>query len=257
MKLRLRMFVMALAALAVAPSAKAQFMPGTSPMDMSAQSRALTSSAINRNALRATARDGAGRRATPPSRLAPDRSSAALSDARFPFQVSDARFPFQASPALREQVLNDFVQRASRSDPTAAKAVAAEARSPAFQQSFANAVKPYGFSPNDAADVMAVYLVTGWEIVHGTDANLTALRAVRRQVAGDMARNAALRDPTTRAKLAEELKIITTLFGGGVENAKREGATARFAADVAAHYQRTMGRDLRAMRLTSQGFSGG
>lgn len=49
-KLRLQMLSVALAGLALTAPAKAQFIPGASPMDMSAQSRALTSSMINRNA---------------------------------------------------------------------------------------------------------------------------------------------------------------------------------------------------------------
>lgn len=252
MKLRLPTLAIAVAGLALAApaqaQAQAQFIPGTSPMDMSAQTRALTSSIINRNALGAAARRSAGPRVSPTFRPAPGGASGA---------PSDARFPFQASPALREQVMNDFINRARRSNPEAAKAVAAEFRRPAFQQSFADAVRPYGFSPDDAADVMAVYLVTGWEIVHGTDADPAALRAVRRQVAAQMAGNAALRDPTTRARFAEELKIITTLFGGNVENAKREGAAAQFAAGVAAHYRQTTNQDLQTLRLTAQGFSDG
>ena len=248
MKPHLRTLAMAVVGLALAAPAEAQFIPGTSPMDMSAQSRALTSSIINRNALRATARRSAGPGVPPTPRPAPGGSSEA---------PSDARFPFQASPALREQVLNDFIDRTRRSSPEAAKALAAEFRRPDFHQRFAGAVRPFGFSPDDAADVMAVYLVAGWEIVHGTDANPTALRAVRRQVAGQMASNAALRDPATRARLAEELKIITTLFLGSVENAKREGATAQFAAGVAAHYRQTTNQDLRTLRLTAQGFSDG
>jgi len=51
---------LAAAGLALAAPAEAQFIPGTSPMDMSAQSRALTSSVINRNALGATARRNPG-----------------------------------------------------------------------------------------------------------------------------------------------------------------------------------------------------
>jgi hypothetical protein len=244
MKLRLLMPAMALAGLVLTAPAAAQFIPGTSPMDMSLQSRALTSSIISRNALGAAARRSARARVPPTSK----GSSGA---------PSDARFPFQASPALREHVLSDFINRTRRSSPETAKALAAEFRRPDFQQRFASAVRPYGFSPDDAADVMAVYLVAGWEIVHGTDANPTALRAVRRQVAGQMASNAALRDPTTRARLAEELMLITTLFVGSVENAKREGAAAQFAAGVAAHYRQTTNRDLRTLRLTSRGFSDG
>lgn len=234
------------AGLALAAPAEAQFIPGTSPMDMSAHSRALTSSVINRNALSATARRNPGTRTPATPRPAPAGG----------FDVqSDARFPFQASPALREQVMNEVINRTRRSSPEAGQAIAAEFRRPDFQQRFANAVRPFGFSPDDAADVMAVYLVAGWEIVHGTDANPTALRAVRRQVAGQMARSVALRDPTTRARLAEELKIITTLFLSSVENAKREGAAAQFAAAVAAHYRQTTNQDLRTLRLTAQGFS--
>ncbi|QAY76153.1 hypothetical protein ETR14_06130 [Sphingosinicella sp. BN140058] len=204
---------------------------------------------INRNSLRAAEQ----RRSTPgrptPGRRQPTRGADEA--------LSDARFPFQANPALRQQVLKEFVARASRHSPEAAKAVAAEIGRPSFEQSYATAVRSHGLSPNDAADVMAVYLITGWEIVNGTDSNDTALRAVRRQVAGQMAGSAAMRDPTARARFAEELKIITLLFGSSVENARREGNRAQFAAGVAAHYRQALGRDLRAMRLTAQGFSGG
>jgi hypothetical protein len=248
MKTRRSLLLTLLAGFAFAAPAKAQFLPGTSPMDLSAQSRALTSSVLNRNAMRATARRGAAPRPTPARRPIDPSPSEVL---------SDSRFPFHASAALRQQVLNDFLGRVRRRSPEAARAIAAEFRRPAFQQSFANAVRSSGFSPDDAADVMAVYLVSGWEIVHGTDADLPAVRAVRRQVAGQMAGNAALRDPVTRAKFAEELKILVTLLGGSVENAKREGNAAQFAAGVAAHYRQAINRDLRAMQLTAQGFSGG
>lgn len=248
MKTRQPMLFTAFAGLVMAAPAEAQFIGGTSPMDMSVQSRALTSSVINRNAMRATARRNAPPRFNATRRPAVGGPSEAL---------SDARFPFQASAALRQQVLNEFLGRVSRNNPEAAKAVAAEFRRPAFRNSFESSARAIGFSPNDAADIMAIYLVMGWEIVHGTDANLPAVRAVRRQVAGQMVHNAALRDPTTRAKFAEELKILVTLFGSSIENAKREGNTARFAAGVAEHYRKTMNRDLRAMQLTPHGFSGG
>ena len=242
-----RVFI-ALAILALAPAAEAQFMPGTSPMDMSVQSRALTTSVINRNALPGTGRSSADRRSRSTGRRAAGSS---------PETLSDARFPFQASPALRKQVISEFVDRVRSMGPQAAKAVEAELSSAAFHQSFANTMRANGLSADDAADVMTVYLIVGWEIVRGTDADPAALRAVRRQVAGQMAGNAALRNPTTRARFAEELKIIAALLGGSVENAKREGNGAQFVARVAAHYQRSMNRDFRAMRLTAQGFSDG
>jgi hypothetical protein len=240
------LLLMIAAGVAFAAPAKAQFISGTSPMDLSVQSRALTSSVINRNAMRATARRSAAPRVNATRRPAVGDPSEAL---------SDARFPFQASAALRQQVLNEFLDRVSRNSPEAAKAVATEFRRPAFRNSFENSVRAVGFSPDDAADVMAIYLVTGWEIVRGTDATLPAVRAVRRQVAGQMAHNAALRDPTTRAKFAEELKIITTLLGGSVENARREGNATQFATGVAAHYREAINRDLRTMRLTRDGLS--
>lgn len=242
-----RVFI-ALAILALAPAAEAQFMPGTSPMDMSVQSRALTTSVINRNALRGTARSSADRRSRSTGRSAAGSS---------PETLSDARFPFQVSPSLRKQVISEFVDRVRSMGPQAAKAVETELNGAAFHQSFANTMRANGLSADDAADVMTVYLIVGWEIVRGTDADPAALRAVRRQVAGQMAGNAALRDPTTRARFAEELKIIAALLGGSVENAKREGNGAQFVARVAAHYQRSMNRDFRAMRLTAQGFSDG
>lgn len=240
------LIVMALASLTVAVPAGAQFMPGTSPMDLSAQSRALTSSILNRNALRVAAGRDARPRGAPTRRPASAPLAAAL---------PNARFPFQASPVLRQQVLNEFLARIGRTNPQAKIAVAAEFRRPAFRQSFDNAVRAVGLSPNDAADVMTVYLVTGWEIVHGADANLPAVRAVRRQVATQMTHHAALRDPTTRAKFAEELKIIVTLLGGSVANAKREGNAARFAAGVAEHYRQTVNLDLRTLRLSAEGFA--
>lgn len=238
----------ALVSLAFTTPAAAQFIPGTSPMDLSVQSRALTNSVINRNAMRAEARRGAPPRFNSTHRPAVRGPSEAL---------SDARFPFEASAALRQQVLNEFLGRVSRNDPEAAKAIAAEFRRPAFRRSFENSARAIGFSPNDAADVMAIYLVAGWEIVHGTDADLPAVRAVRDQVAEQMVHNAALRDPVTRAKFAEELKILVTLLGGSTGNARREGNSAQFAAGVAAHYRQAVNRDLRTMQLTAEGFSGG
>ena len=75
------LLLMIAAGVAFAAPAKAQFISGTSPMDLSVQSRALTSSVINRNAMRATARRSAAPRFNATRRPAVGDPSEALSDA--------------------------------------------------------------------------------------------------------------------------------------------------------------------------------
>ncbi len=236
-----------LIATASAVPADAQFMGGTSPMDLSMQSRALTSSVIGNLSVRNTARSSASR-GTP--RISVPRGGAYGPTAA----LSDARFPYQASEALRAEVMKAFIGRVRRSNPAAASAIVAEFQRPEIQRSYAQAIRPYGFSQNDAADIMTVYLVSGWEIVNGGDATVAQVRAVRRQVAGQMASNPALRSADTRARFAEELKILTAIIGGGAGSAKREGNSARYAAGMADYYRQTTGRDLRQMRLSNAGF---
>ena len=233
---------LAVVSMSIAPAAAQDFfMGGTSPMDFSAQTQVLTNNVIGNIGIGNAARQG--RAAQSP------RSTRALPAAA----VSDTRLPYRASPQLRQQVLGEFIGRVNRKSPAAAQAVSAQFRRPEVRGFMDGAMRSVGLSPYDAADVMTVYLITGWEAVNGRDASRAAIAPARRQVAAQLLSHPAMRDPTARAKFAEELKILSTVIGGGAQSAAQEGNMAAYSNGVAAYYRQHTGKDVRRMRLTSDG----
>lgn len=214
---------------------------GTSPMDFSAQTRTLTNAVIGNISIDNAARQGGG---SPKQRSLRVLPASAL---------SNAQLSYQASPQLKQQVLAEFVGRVGRNNQAAAQAINAQYRRPEVRAFIDQGMRSVGLSPYDAADVMTVYIITGWEAVHGRDASRTSIAPARRQIAAQLLANPAIRNPTTRAKFAEELKILSTVIGGGAQSAAREGTTRAYADGIAGYYQQHTGRDFRKMRLTSAG----
>lgn len=223
-----------------------------SPMDFSAQTQTLTSSAIDNIVVGDVARADTGRnraRAVP----SPDRRARDFSiDAR----ASDTRFPFSSTPASQKQALDAYLARAMRSNPKEVGSISAELRKRNISREIEVEFGRYGLDPRDAADIMAAFLMVGWEAINGRDANRAQARGIRRQVAGNLSRDPALRDPATRLRFAEELKITTYIVAVGMNAAKRDGQVADYRRLLGAFYRKQTGRDMGGLRLTPSGFSG-
>jgi len=229
-----------------AASAQDFFMPGTSPMDLAPQSQALTSSVIGNMSIGNAARS-APRGARSGTRIAP-RAFA-------PGRVSDARMGFPTTPASRKQAIDAYIARIQRSNPKAAAAIGGELRRRNPERELAAVIGPYGLRTNDAADVMTAFLIAGWEIMTGGDANASQVQGVRRQVAGQLVASGAIADPAVRTRFAEELKITTFVLVAGAGSAARDGDLAEYRRGVAQFYGAQTGENIGSWRLTPTGFA--
>lgn len=221
-------------------------MPGTSPLDLASQSQALTSSVIGNLSVGNTARP-APRGYAPGARIAP-RAFA-------PGQVSDARLGYATTPATRKQAMDAYIARIQRKNPKAAAVIGGELRQRNPERELATVVGPYGLRTNDAADVMTAFIIAGWEIMTGGDANAAQVRGVRRQVAGQLVASGAVADPAVRARFAEELKITKFVLVADAGSAARDGDLAEYRRGVAQFYRAQTGENIGSWRLTSAGFA--
>jgi hypothetical protein len=220
-----------------------------SPMDFSAQTQALTSSAIDNNVIGNVAR---GERGAARARPAPSaRGALGFSAGR---RVSDARLPFASTPATQRQALGEYLARLRSTNPRAAADVQRAFAGVNIHQRFADAVRPNGLRANDAADVMTAFLVMGWEIVNQREPSDAGVRGVRRQVAAQLLAQPQMRSPGVRTRFGEELKIQFMVIASGARSAPKEGKVAAYRRDIAGFYRRITGQDLARLGLTPGGF---
>lgn len=167
-------------------------------------------------------------------------------------------FPYKSTPELRRSAADGFIARTTKSDPVAGKLIADQIAQHDFNRVYSGIIAPFGYRANDAADALAAYTLLGWLIANGApDPSRAEALAVRNQIAAGMANDQRLSNPRTRAELAEELKLLFVTLHAGWQSARREGQLKQYGNGVAAMFQRFTGDDLRAMRLTEQGFSRG
>jgi hypothetical protein len=248
--LKTTMAGLAAATLAVSPAlAQDAYM---SPMDFSAQTQALTSSVIDNNTLGEVARRQGGRSSGAPiSGAARGNMGGFVPGAR----VSDARLPFASTPASQKQALDAYLARAMRSNPKAVGSIAGELRKRNISRELQGEYRKYGLNSGDAADVMAGFLMVGWEAMNGRDATPAQARGIRRQVAGNLIGNPAMRNPATRQRFGEELKITTYVLAVGMNAAKRDGQVEQYRRQLAGFYRQQTGQNIAGWRLTSAGFA--
>lgn len=169
--------------------------------------------------------------------------------------AANIAFPYRSTAELRRSAADGFIQRTTKSDPAAGKLIASEMAKHDFHRIYAGIVAPFGYRANDAADALAAYTLLGWLIATGApDPSPAAAAAVRAQIAAGMANDQRFSDPRTRAELAEELKLLFVTLHSGWQSARREGKLRPYGDGVASMFRRFSGNDLRAMRLTEQGF---
>lgn len=162
---------------------------------------------------------------------------------------------FTSTPALRREAANGLVERASAQNPEAGAALRDQLAKHDFPRIYAGIVKPFGYRTDDTADAVAAYTLLGWLIATGAaDPSPRAAQAVRAQVAGSLSSNATFANPRTRAELAEEMKLLFVTLHAGWQSARREGNLKQYSDGVNAMFRNFTGNNLRAMRLTEQGF---
>lgn len=248
--LKMTMAGLAVATFVVSPAlAQDAYM---SPMDFSTQTQALTSSTIGNISVGETARQGGG---------GGRRAAQAGAGAGFGFRaggaVSDARIPFATTPATQRQALNEYLARLRSKNPATAAELQRAFAGVNIHQRFADAVRPNGLRADDAADVMTAFLVMGWEVINGREPSDAGVRGVRRQVAAQLLAQPQMRNPATRTKFGEELKIQFMVLASGARSAPKEGKVAEYRRGVAKFYRNITGQDIGRFGLTARGFTRG
>lgn len=223
-----------------------------SPMDFSTQTQALTSSTIGNLSVGETARRQGGRGGTA---AAQGMGRGGITGFAPGARVSDARLPFASTAATQKQALDAYLARAMRSNPREVGLIANELRRRPITAELMGEYRKYGLNGNDAADVMAAFLMVGWEAMNGRDATPAQARGIRRQVAGNLIGVPAMRNPATRARFAEELKITTYVLATGMSAAKRDGQVQQYRQQLGQFYRQHTGQDIGRWRLTQAGFA--
>ena len=164
-------------------------------------------------------------------------------------------FAYKSTAALRQDAAASYVKRVRASDANAGRLIAAEIAKNDFSRVYAGIVKPFGYRSDDAADSLAAYTLLGWLIATGaSDPTPSQARAVRIQIAQQMAKNTQLSAPAIRGELGEELKLLFVTLHAGWQSARREGNLQQYSDGVTAMFKKFTGNNLRAMQLTERGF---
>ncbi len=227
-----------------------------SPMDFSAQTQVMTSSTIDNIVIGDVARGEAGRAGRRSARPTTRPTSGGALGFSPDVRVSDGRVPFASTPASQKQALDAYLARAMRSNPKEVGLIAGELRKRNISRELQGEYRKYGLDSGDAADVMAAFLMVGWEGINGRDATPAQARGIRRQVAGNLTSDPAMRNTATRQRFAEEMKITTYVLAAGMSAAKRDGQAAQYRRQLADFYRKQTGQNIGGWRLTAAGFSG-
>jgi len=176
-------------------------------------------------------------------------------------KTATARFAYTATPALRQQTVVAVTKRLQATNAAAAQELTA-----AFGPGKADYAALYramlqdtGLRENDAADALASYLITGYQIVSGLtgdhDISPAQNRGARAQVAAVLAANPQLRTPAAWAQVGEEFKLQTVLLGSGWVGATKAGTQQTYRQRVVTLFKNQYQMDMTQLQLTANGFT--
>ena len=170
-------------------------------------------------------------------------------------------FAYVPTAALQKQTADAYVaQVRAASTPAAAQTVAeALAGKTNYPALYHELNSDTGLRENDAADVMALYLLESWVIANGvTDAKVITpakTQAVRAQAAGVLSRNAKLTGGAALAQFGEQLKLNAAMLEVGRMRSQHDGSSAAYSRKVATQFQSQYHFNMRQMQLTAQGLA--
>lgn len=167
-------------------------------------------------------------------------------------------FAYVPTATLQKQTAAAYVAKIRATDPAAAATVATglagKTNYPALYREFNNGT---GLRENDAADVMAAYMLVNWAIVNNiTDEKVITqakTQAVRAQTASILARNSNLRSTAAVAQFGEQLKLNTAMLEVGWVRAQHDGTGAAYRQKIASQLQANYHLDMSQLQLTTQG----
>jgi hypothetical protein len=242
---------MSAATMFAAPAIAQDWNVAPSPMDFVATRQVIMNSVVSNIAVGIVPRKGGGSVRGP----AAHRASSAAVRLNAGGRVSNAPMPYATSPATQRAAERAYISRNRARNPKLAADIEREFAKVNITQEFSKAARNNGLNPNDTADVMAAFLLAGYEIITGHEPTTAEARGVRRQVAGQLLAVPDIRNPATRTDLSEELKIQFVVLASGYLNIRSPVERTQYRQSVAQFYRRTTGQDLGRLRLTPNGFA--
>lgn len=170
--------------------------------------------------------------------------------------------PFRRSAAVTTEVRDRLIEdtRRRRGERSAAELRAALGGRDWVGERMAF-LSAQGLDPNDLSDVIASYWVTSWRVVNGAreidGPPLLGVRDQVRQVVAKDVRYQRMGD-LERQRLADTVLYAAVMREASFEMAqgrRNHAALEAIAADTRSEFQRDLGLDLSALRLTNDGFS--
>lgn len=170
-------------------------------------------------------------------------------------------FSYTPTPALKQSVIQGYVDRLKTTNPAASQAISTYFGSNRYDygQIYRGLIKETGLRDNDAADAMSAYLILNYMIVNNVqdDKAITPRMAqsVRSQVTSLLASRPQLIAPGVPAQFGEELKLQTVIVQAGWQSAIKENTLSNYRQGIAAALKNQYGLDLSQVRLTDRGFA--
>jgi len=177
--------------------------------------------------------------------------------------TSATSFAYHSTPSTRARAVEQVANRVRPTTPQLAQVITT-AFGPGktdFETTYAQLIDGTGLRSNNAADAMTTYLLVGYAIVHNLqdDKDITPAmaRGLRQQVQSILADTPQLKpgDPVAAARLGEEMKLQAVVLQGGWQSAAKEDKLPAYQQQTAQLFKTSYGLDLRALRLTAQGFA--
>lgn len=172
--------------------------------------------------------------------------------------------PYATAPSLRFASSSSstraaqaaMLARLDKTNPTAAKTLAAEFRKSDTTAIFRALMQGSGLRPDDLGDIYTAYTALGYMIANNElgDPDPGALRALRLQIVPRLASGLGARLQTDRTSLGEEFKLLIVTLHAGWQGAQKEGHLSEYSSGVARLFLKQGGADLRNVRLTRNGF---
>jgi hypothetical protein len=179
--------------------------------------------------------------------------------AKAPVDTQRAALHLRRDAAVTRMVVERFNAASIRKHPELRSQLMAATRELyEHHRRFLDRLRRHGLSPDNLADVTAMYYLAIWQVVHDRVPSGKQIQAVQRQFRAQMAQESALAklDARARQEIADTLALHGELTLEGEAMLKRKRDDAQLAA-----FRRGLrtdavpnGPDIAAMRLTDHGF---
>jgi hypothetical protein len=176
-----------------------------------------------------------------------------------PTSLPANQLTFRRDPAVTRSVQADLVQRVSKRDAVAGRALSQDlarqdpitVATPVFRR--------FGLDTGNVVDATAIYFMGMWGVANNVEAQMSPAQA--RGARAHVARTVnfagmGLNTPAARQRYADSLVYQALLMDAAIERAQNQKDTAqqRALADAAHGHMVSLGLDMRKLAITDQGF---